>query len=362
MKYKVGDRVRIKSIDWYNKNKDEDGNIEFSVGAEEYALNFTINSAKSCGNIFTILTIVDSCLYVFKEIDGYWIDEVIEGFAEAKFKVDDIVDTNDNLYGYITDNIKYDEDKKSFKYYVSFLVDGGYYYEYQLKPHKSKDKSDMGEVSDGYHTFNELYEYRLLYNASFFNELAKQNLYNVHKSKKHSNGEDCFGGGWFIVMAELPTGQVSNHYELKDWDLFQVPEKEKANKWDEHTPKDVAERIRKFLTPKSKYPFSYEECYKIIVEHTGSDCNPKGVMGYKYKELQALQKLLVCRDAYWKIADWEPDWENSEFKYCIKVIGNKFECISEMNIKCIFAFPTEEMRDAFYKNFKDLIEQCKELL
>ena len=97
---------------------------------------------------------------------------------------------------------------------------------------EDKAKSYMGEVSDGYHTFNELYEYRLLYNAAFFNELAKQNLYDVHKSKKHSDGEDCFGGGWFIVMAELPTGQISNHYELKDWDLFQVPEKEKANIWD----------------------------------------------------------------------------------------------------------------------------------
>ena len=26
------------------------------------------------------------------------------------------------------------------------------------------------------------------------------------------------------------------------------------------------------------------------------------------------------------------------------------------------AFPTEEMRDAFYENFKELIEECKELL
>lgn len=34
-------------------------------------------------------------------------------------------------------------------------------------------EDDMGNVSDGYHTFNELYKYRMLYNAAFFNELAK---------------------------------------------------------------------------------------------------------------------------------------------------------------------------------------------
>jgi hypothetical protein len=107
---------------------------------------------------------------------------------------------------------------------------------------------DMGEVSDGYHTFNELYEYRLLYNASMFNELAKQGLYDVHKSKRHSDGEIPFGDpNWFIVMAELPTGQISNHYEMKDWDLFKITEKVTANVWDGHSPKDVADRLRLFL-------------------------------------------------------------------------------------------------------------------
>lgn len=65
------------------------------------------------------------------------------------------------------------------------------------------EKLDMGNVSDGYHTFNELYRYRMLYNAAFFNELAKGDV-KVCKSHKHYDGEECFGGGWFIVMAELP--------------------------------------------------------------------------------------------------------------------------------------------------------------
>lgn len=108
-----------------------------------------------------------------------------------------------------------------------------------------------GETSDGYHTFNELYEFRKIYNAALFNEWANgwehgfAPKYDVHKSKKHDDGKDCFGGGWFIVVAELPTGQISNHYELKDWDLFNIPKKEKANKWDGHTAKDTTERLKK---------------------------------------------------------------------------------------------------------------------
>lgn len=110
---------------------------------------------------------------------------------------------------------------------------------------EKQDKSqDKGEISDGYHTFNELYYYRMLYNAAFFNMLPKE---WVHKSKRHNDGEECFGGGWFIVMANLPTGQISNHYELKDWDLFQIPEKEVADKWDGHTPQEAADRLHKYL-------------------------------------------------------------------------------------------------------------------
>ena len=107
-----------------------------------------------------------------------------------------------------------------------------------------QEQTDMGEVSDGYHTFNELYYYRMLYNAAFFNLLQKE---WVHKSKRHHTGEECFGGGWFIVMANLPTGQISNHYELKYWDLFQVPEKEIADEWDGHTPQEAAKRLYKYL-------------------------------------------------------------------------------------------------------------------
>lgn len=122
----------------------------------------------------------------------------------------------------------------------------------------------IGRISDGYHTFNELYEFRKMYNAALFNEWAKDTItesgfytrgilgvdktltkYGVHKSWKHYDGELCFGGGWFIVSAMLPTGLISNHYEAKDWDLFRIPEVEKALfEYDGHTGQDVLERLK----------------------------------------------------------------------------------------------------------------------
>ncbi len=101
-----------------------------------------------------------------------------------------------------------------------------------------------GSTSDGYHTFDELYEFRKAYNAAFFNELAATNRCHVHKTWKHHDGELCFGGGWFMVAAVLPDGQISNHYEAKDWDLFRVAETEKALfEFDGHTGADVIARL-----------------------------------------------------------------------------------------------------------------------
>ena len=130
-----------------------------------------------------------------------------------------------------SDYSRWDEAKSTYEF-ILHLIDS------------LQQEQDMSEVSDGYHTFNELYYYRMLYNAAFFNLLPKE---WVHKSKKHHTGEECFGGGWFIVMANLPTGQISNHYELKDWDLFKIPEKEFADEWDGHTPQEAAERLHKYL-------------------------------------------------------------------------------------------------------------------
>lgn len=109
------------------------------------------------------------------------------------------------------------------------------------------DADNIEDISDGYHTFKELYEFRKLYNAALFNSWYNSDSgIEVYKSKRHFDGEECFDGKWFIVVAILRDGkQISNHYELKDWDLFKIPEYEKSKyEFDGHTSQDVLERLR----------------------------------------------------------------------------------------------------------------------
>jgi len=99
---------------------------------------------------------------------------------------------------------------------------------------------------DEFHTMAELYEFRMLYNALAFNALAATDTIRIVKSWRHSDGELCFGGGWFIVTAVLPTGLVSNHYRAEHWDLFHLPEGTPPA-YDGHTPEIAAERMRQLL-------------------------------------------------------------------------------------------------------------------
>ncbi len=72
--------------------------------------------------------------------------------------------------------------------------------------------------------------------------------YDVHKSLRHNDGELCFGGGWFVVVAMLPDGQITNHYKIEDWDLFKIPTEEKAKyPFDGHTGEDVINRLKNIL-------------------------------------------------------------------------------------------------------------------
>jgi hypothetical protein len=118
---------------------------------------------------------------------------------------------------------------------------------------------------------------------------------------------------------------------------------------------------------KPQYPKTYEECCKVL----GYEPDEDEINCYEGQLIEPFVKLLTCRNAYWKIAGeqmglgnpWKPDWENyNEYKYCLYITENDVNKGIFYNDNHILVFPTEEMRDVFYENFKDLIEKCKEFL
>jgi len=94
---------------------------------------------------------------------------------------------------------------------------------------------DIVDLSDGYHTFKQLYYQRMI----LFAVIVKQNRDKAWKSLRHSDGELCFGGGWFIVGIDTPEGSYTYHYEDKYFNLFDCEELERGKQWDGHTEKDV---------------------------------------------------------------------------------------------------------------------------
>lgn len=114
------------------------------------------------------------------------------------------------------------------------------------------------QVSDGYHTFKDLYEMRMLLNAHLFNEWESAGKCTLFKSIYHIDNNNevvpCFGGGWFLVVAKFPTigKQISFHYETKYWELFKIPAVGQSwiadhYKYDGHTSKDIAEILTELL-------------------------------------------------------------------------------------------------------------------
>lgn len=98
---------------------------------------------------------------------------------------------------------------------------------------------DIGKLSDGFHTFNSLYEQRLI----LFAALVKAYKNKAWKSYRHEDGEYCFGGGWFIVGIDTPEGSYTYHYENKYWDMFDCIDLPRGKHWDGHTEADAETRL-----------------------------------------------------------------------------------------------------------------------
>ena len=128
-----------------------------------------------------------------------------------------------------------------------------------------------------------------------------------------------------------------------------------------------------YVEKKPKYPKTYRDCFYTLYGHKNDAFSLDGVTDEEYDLIGSFIKLKRCRDAYWKIAGeqmgldkpWDSTYGCGEWGYWFGYSINENEVYlqdSRILVNHTLVFPTKEMRDIFYENFKDLIEQCKELL
>lgn len=304
LKYKVGDKVRIKSLDWYNENKDKDGFVDFSTSV------FVPGMSQFCGKIVTIEDVFeeeDDVVYCMEGIDYDWTNEMFEGLVEEeakpKFKVGDKIKLKSTLLNDIFGVIDYESE--------------GY---------------RITNISNGL-------TYFMSYSIEHYYELVEEEVGLVDKLSSR-----------WINEFNLPNG-----YIFKDENGNEIL-----------TSKIILEKKKK------EYPKTYEECCEVLDiggYQIGGFVKPGE--DYKYEKnlitkISTLYNLIICRDAYWKLygeemgldGPWEPDYNNeNQPKYGLYEIL-KYSFINPSQ----FVFPTVKMRDAFYENFKEEIEICKELL
>ena len=424
MKYKVGDKVRIKSLDWYYENRDKIGQIDCGSAC------FIPLMETFCGQIVTISSILPMLeVYRIKEDDGEfnWTDEMIERLAERNgktypYKIGDrvvlkgknrcatITDLKYNSSGNLSYYINIDNDKdNSISYPTDLLLPYDKLVEDEETNWKpSKEEMDvlygLAYITNKYDEHKEeviarLYQdlKREFFNGSSYenmfpnteNDVRRRSTIQVLEYARSLDNYNQYGKadidkniawlekqGKSALETRTDNELIEEEVGLVDkfssrWvNEFNLPEgyefkDEKGNVID--ATKIVLEKKKK------EYPKTYKECNRIMGVELWNTLWGEDATEYEEQMedlIDAFIRLKVCRDAYWKIAGeemglgkpWKPDWEYDDTKYVL--FFNKNEICYEMmkHTRYVLAFPTEEMRDAFYENFKELIESCKELL
>lgn len=100
---------------------------------------------------------------------------------------------------------------------------------------------ETDQISDGYHTFGELYDHRRALTAALCRALPPRKSW---RSKAHHPADKPIFDGYFIVGIELPTGVITYHYKLAHWDDFAgVLELSCAPMWDGAGPPETITRL-----------------------------------------------------------------------------------------------------------------------
>lgn len=134
-----------------------------------------------------------------------------------------------------------------------------------------------GETSDGYHTFNELYEHRVLL---WINLCLLQHPKMCYVVENHYDG-------WFLLGVQTPQGQLSYHCPNKYLYLCKIFPRLQPE-WDGHSSDDVIKRLL-FIAEK----VSKQKNETQIVLHSTDDVDAKVSLNQASQEdREGLAKLI----------------------------------------------------------------------
>ena len=109
-----------------------------------------------------------------------------------------------------------------------------------IKEYKDRTKNSADDISDGYHTFGDLYKHR-----TYLLAIAMIHLPYAWKARKHEDG--TMFDGMFVVGFPTPNGMVTYHCDNEYWNDFKVPEIPHAPHFDGYSDADVLDREKAFL-------------------------------------------------------------------------------------------------------------------
>ena len=311
-----------------------------------------------------------------KRIENYAVFTLDEFYARFPFKVGDFVFADSWRSAIDIREMRWNPDSQKIEYMVKPGTSEIWYTADNLTRY-TLPKFHIGETVYNRHThkFGEIVKYQLQKDEYiYFMEDAWYLERQLTNDVKPANNENKMKN----VLAELLEHIKTTPKEDLEREFEEIAE------WS-----NVGPTVEEFMTfcecvnKKPKYPTTYERCCEVLFNdksyaeyifipakvctsyHKGDFITelPFEIEPYE-TTIRNFYKLLICRDAYWKLADnWKPDWKNTKnVKYGIAFHDDTITKMYLRNENVILAFPTEEMRDAFYENFKELIDKCKELL
>lgn len=116
-----------------------------------------------------------------------------------------------------------------------------------------------------------------------------------------------------------------------------------------------------FKECKKELPSTWGEYDRDSIVSNGYICNLDPMNTYLENSFIALAKLIKLRDCYRQ--GWAPNWKSSKnFKYIILYYLGRVDTGTTQYQSCVLSFQTKELRDKFLDNFRDLIEEAKDLL